>query len=79
MSFATGQRTEVWSPVVASPEGVETGEWLRLELRGSVTEVKLSRVLRVVERCRGSERRSEALRGRSWRLDHRGGWVGQED
>jgi hypothetical protein len=36
-------------------------------------------VLRVVEHCRSGERRGVALRGRSWRLDHRGGWVGQED
>ena len=79
MSFATGRRTEVWRQVVASPEGGVTGEWLRLELRDIVTEVMMSRVLRVVERRRSGERRSGALRGRSQRLGHRGGQVGQED
>jgi hypothetical protein len=41
--------------------------------------VMMSRVLRVVERRRSGERRSGALRGLSWRHDHRGGQVGQED
>jgi hypothetical protein len=72
-------RTEVREQRVTAPEGVVAGEWLRRELRDIVTEVMMSRVLRVVERRRGGERRSVALRGRSWRLGHRGGQVGKED
>jgi len=77
--ISIGRGTEVPGPIVAAPEGVVTSEWLRLELRDIVTEVMMSRVLRVVERRRSGERRSGALRGRSQRLDHRGGQVGQED
>jgi hypothetical protein len=58
---------------------VVTDESLRFELRDIVTEVMMSRVLRVVERRRSGEQRSGALRGRSWRLGHQSGQVGQED
>jgi len=49
-------------PIVASPEGGVTGEWLRRELRDIDTEVRMSRVLRVVERRRSGGRRGGALR-----------------